>query len=148
MARREATARQLTPRGLASVELATSPASEADPMTPPMANTPAAPTATAAPTAVDRLIHERHRLGIISSLAANPTLTHNELKHLLGLTDGNLSIHARKLEEAGYIECEKTFANRLPRTAYRLTTAGREALGRYLDHMEALIQATRRDLTP
>ena len=91
----------------------------------------------------DRLIHERLRLGIVSALAANDSLTFNELKRLLGTTDGNLSVHARKLEEAQYIACTKSFENRLPKTEYRLTTAGRRALERYLDHMEALIRAMR-----
>jgi DNA-binding MarR family transcriptional regulator len=93
--------------------------------------------------ALDRLIHERLRLGIISALAVNDALTFVELKGLLKTTDGNLSVHARKLEEAGYIACTKTFEGRLPRTEYRLTTAGRRALERYLDHMEAIIRATR-----
>jgi DNA-binding HxlR family transcriptional regulator len=92
---------------------------------------------------LDRLIHERIRLGIVSALAVNRSLTFNELKALLKTTDGNLSVHARKLEEADYIVCTKSFAGRLPKTEYRLTTAGRRALERYLDHMEALIRATR-----
>lgn len=92
---------------------------------------------------LDRLIHERMRLAIVSALAVNASLTFNELKQLLETTDGNLSVHARKLEEAGYVTCTKTFEGRLPRTEYRLTDAGRRALGRYLDHMEALIRATR-----
>jgi len=92
---------------------------------------------------LDRLIHERMRLGIVSALAVNPSLTFNELKALLGTTDGNLSVHARKLEEAAYIVCNKSFDGRLPKTQYRLTAAGRRALERYLDHMEALIRATR-----
>lgn len=94
-------------------------------------------------TAFDRLIHERLRLGIVSALAVNDTLSFNELKHLMHATDGNLSVHARKLEEAGYIACAKSFAGRVPRTQYRLTPTGRRALERYLDHMEALIQVTR-----
>src|SRR5213593_2228397 len=89
----------------------------------------------------DRLVHERLRLGILSALAVNETLTFNELKKLLDTTDGNLSVHARKLEEAGYIGCTKSFEGRMPRTDYRLTPAGRRALDRYLDHMEALVQA-------
>jgi DNA-binding MarR family transcriptional regulator len=93
--------------------------------------------------ALDRLIHERLRLGIVSALAANDTLTFNELKDLLETSDGNLSVHARKLEDAGYLNCTKSFEGRLPRTAYRLTPAGRRALDRYLDHMEALIRASR-----
>jgi DNA-binding HxlR family transcriptional regulator len=92
---------------------------------------------------LDRLIHERIRLGIVSALAVNRTLTFNELKALLKTTDGNLSVHARKLEEADYIVCTKSFDGRLPKTEYRLAPAGRKALERYLDHMEALIRATR-----
>lgn len=93
--------------------------------------------------ALDRLIHERTRLGILSALAVNESLTFNELKQLLNTTDGNLSVHARKLEEAQYLTCTKYFDGRVPKTEYRLTTAGRRALERYLDHMEALIRATR-----
>ena len=92
---------------------------------------------------LDRLIHERIRLGIVSALAVNRSLTFNELKALLKTTDGNLSVHARKLEEADYILCTKSFDGRLPKTEYRLTAAGRRALEHYLDHMEALIRATR-----
>lgn len=92
---------------------------------------------------LDRLIHERMRLSIVSALAVNDRLTFNELKGLLRMSDGNLSVHARKLEEAGYIACLKSFSGRLPRTEYRLTPTGRRALERYLDHMEALIRATR-----
>ena len=92
---------------------------------------------------LDRLIHERTRLGIVSALAVNETLTFGELKQLLAASDGNLSVHARKLEDAGYIACTKSFAGRLPKTEYRLTAPGRRALERYLDHMEALIRATR-----
>jgi DNA-binding MarR family transcriptional regulator len=95
------------------------------------------------PAAFDRVIHERVRLGIVSALAANSSLTFNELKKLLQTTDGNVSVHARKLEEAGYINCEKSFEGRMPRTEYRLTAAGRKALHKYLDHMEALIGAMR-----
>ncbi len=94
-------------------------------------------------TALDRLIHERLRLGIVSALAVNETLTFNDLKGLLKTTDGNLSVHARKLEDADYIACNKFFDGRTPKTEYRLTAAGRRALERYLDHMEALIQTTR-----
>lgn len=93
--------------------------------------------------ALDRLIHERVRLGIVSALAVNPSLSFNELKRLMKTTDGNLSVHARKLEEARYVSCIKSFRGRIPRTEYRLTDAGRRALGRYLDHMEALIRAAR-----
>lgn len=92
---------------------------------------------------LDRLVHERLRLGILSALSVNDTLTFNELKKLLDTTDGNLSVHARKLEEAGYVGCSKGFAGRVPRTDYRMTAAGRRALERYLDHMEALIQTMR-----
>jgi len=92
---------------------------------------------------LDRLIHERIRLGIVSALAVNRALTFNELKALLKTTDGNLSVHARKLEEADYILCTKSFDGRLPKTEYRLAPAGKKALERYLDHMEALIRATR-----
>lgn len=92
---------------------------------------------------LDRLIHERMRLGIVSALAVNETLTFNALKEMLGATDGNLSVHARKLEEAGYLECTKSFDGRIPRTEYSLTQEGRRALERYLDHMEALIHAVR-----
>jgi DNA-binding MarR family transcriptional regulator len=92
---------------------------------------------------LDNLIHERMRLGIVSALAANEALTFNELKELLKTTDGNLSVHARKLEDAAYITCLKSFDGRIPRTEYRLTASGRRALERYLDHMEALIHAAR-----
>jgi DNA-binding MarR family transcriptional regulator len=91
----------------------------------------------------DRLIHERIRLGIVSALAVNEALTFNDLKGLLDTTDGNLSVHARKLEEAQYIVCAKSFEGRMPKTEYRLTPSGRKALDRYLNHMEALIHATR-----
>jgi len=92
---------------------------------------------------LDRLIHERMRLGIVSALAANESLSFHDLKKLLATTDGNLSVHARKLEEAKYIECEKYFEGRLPKTVYRLSPAGRHALERYLNQMEALIQSMR-----
>jgi len=93
--------------------------------------------------ALDRLIHERMRLGIVSALAVNDSLTFNDLKRVMHTTDGNLSVHARKLEDAKYITCTKSFEGRVPRTEYKLTAAGRRALERYLDHMEALIRATR-----
>jgi len=93
---------------------------------------------------LDRLIHERMRLGIVSALAVNDSLSFNDLKQLLRTTDGNLSVHARKLEEAGYVACEKYFDGRVPKTEYRLTSPGRRALERYLDHMEAIIRATRK----
>ena len=92
---------------------------------------------------LDRIIHERMRLGIVSALAVNDSLTFNELKKLLQTTDGNLSVHARRLEEANYVECTKSFEGRMPRTEYRLTAPGRKAFERYLDHMEALIHAMR-----
>ena len=92
---------------------------------------------------LDRLIHERMRLGIVSALAANDSMTFNDLKLLLGTTDGNLSVHARKLEDAKYITCTKSFEGRVPRTEYKLTADGRRALKRYVDHMEALIRAIR-----
>jgi DNA-binding MarR family transcriptional regulator len=93
---------------------------------------------------LDRLIHERIRLGIVSALAANSSLTFNDLKKLLRTTDGNLSVHARKLEEAGYVACSKSFEGRMPKTEYALTEPGRKALEKYLNHMEALIQAMKR----
>jgi DNA-binding MarR family transcriptional regulator len=95
------------------------------------------------PLALDRLIHERLRLGILSALAVNDRLTFNDLKKLMQTTDGNLSVHARKLEEAGYVTCAKSFEGRVPKTEYAITAVGRRALERYLDHMEALIRATR-----
>jgi DNA-binding HxlR family transcriptional regulator len=95
------------------------------------------------PLELDRLIHERMRLAIVSALAVNESLSFNELKRLLDTTDGNLSVHARKLEEADYIICTKSFEGRVPRTEYRLSSAGRKALERYLEHMEALIRSTR-----
>ena len=98
-------------------------------------------TADKSPLALDRLIHERLRLGIVSALAVNERLTFSELRRLLGTTDGNLSVHARRLEEGDYILCEKTFEGRVPRTEFRLTAAGRRALEKYLTHMEAIIKA-------
>ncbi|PYR06267.1 MAG: transcriptional regulator [Acidobacteria bacterium] len=95
------------------------------------------------PLELDRLIHERLRLGIVSALAVNDRLTFNDLKHQLRSTDGNLSVHARKLEDAQYIAVEKSFEGRLPHTEYRLTPAGRRALEKYLAHMEAIIKAAR-----
>lgn len=100
------------------------------------------PVETALPD-FDRLIHEKTRLGIVSALAVNPTLTFNEVKAILKTTDGNVSVHTRKLEEAGYLTCKKSFEGRMPKTEYSLTTAGKKALERYLGHMEALIRATR-----
>jgi DNA-binding MarR family transcriptional regulator len=93
---------------------------------------------------LDKIIHERMRLGIISALAANKSLSFTELKNLLNTTDGNISVHARKLEDAGYLECLKSFNNRIPLTKYKITTEGKAALGRYLNHMEALIKAIRK----
>jgi DNA-binding HxlR family transcriptional regulator len=95
--------------------------------------------------ALDRLIHERMRLGIVSALAANESLTFNDLKAFMNTTDGNLSVHARKLEEGGYIACTKSFEGRLPKTEYKLTTSGRRALENYLSHMESLIQQMRKN---
>ncbi|MEJ7617374.1 MAG: transcriptional regulator [Pyrinomonadaceae bacterium] len=95
------------------------------------------------PLELDRLIHERMRLGIVSALAVNESLSFNDLKKLLKTTDGNLSVHARKLEEAEYITCLKYFDGRTPKTEFSLTAAGRRALERYLNHMEAIIGATR-----
>ena len=95
------------------------------------------------PVELDRLIHGRVRLGIVSALAVNASLTFSELKELLATSDGNLSVHARRLEDAGYLKCTKSFQGRLPRTEYALTSAGRKALERYLDHMEALIERVR-----
>jgi len=92
---------------------------------------------------LDRLIHEKARLGIVSALAATPSLTFRELKDLLDTTDGNLSVHARKLEDAGYVDCEKSFQDRVPKTEYKLTHKGRAALELYLNHMEALVRAMR-----
>jgi DNA-binding transcriptional ArsR family regulator len=95
-------------------------------------------------TSLDRLLHDRMRLGIVSALAAGDELSFTDLKAALNATDGNLSVHARKLEEAGYVSCSKTFAGRTPRTDYKLTAAGRRAFEKYLDHMDALIRAARR----
>ena len=93
---------------------------------------------------LDRVIHDRTRLAILAALAATDVLAFNELKDITGTTDGNLSVHARKLEDAGYVLCEKTFAGRTPRTEFRLSAAGRRSLEKYLDHMDALIRATRK----
>ena len=103
----------------------------------------APPTPSRAPR-LDRVIHEGMRLAIVSALAANEKLSFGELKGLVGATDGNLSVHARRLEEAGYVACEKSFAGRVPRTEYRLTAEGRRAFARYVSHLEALIAAARR----
>ena len=104
---------------------------------------PAAKVTESNPVGFDQLIHGRVRLGIVSALAVENSLTFNELKERLQTSDGNLSVHARRLEEAGYLDVTKSFDRRIPRTEYRLTTAGREALQRYLDHMEALIERVR-----
>ncbi|HYG11825.1 MAG TPA: transcriptional regulator [Pyrinomonadaceae bacterium] len=101
------------------------------------------PAAATSAVELDRLIHERLRLGIVSALAGNTSLTFNELKEILKTTDGNLSVHARKLEDAEYIACEKSFEGRTPKTEFRLTDAGRRALERYLDHMESIIRTAR-----
>lgn len=103
----------------------------------------AAHTARAALTDLDRLVHEQIRLGILTALAVNASLSFSDLKKILKTTDGNLSVHARKLEEAGYIGCRKFFNGRLPQTEFELALTGRQALEHYLDQMEALIQATR-----
>jgi DNA-binding MarR family transcriptional regulator len=107
--------------------------SEADPVRGPAGHAPD----------LDRVIHERVRLGIISALAASDSMTFIELRRLMKVTDGNLSVHARRLELAGYVACEKSFEGRVPKTEFRLTALGRRALERYLDHMEALIRAAR-----
>lgn len=104
-----------------------------------------APRKEASAAELDPVIHERMRLGIISALAARDALTFSELKRLLEATDGNLSVHARKLEEANYVVCAKSFNGRVPRTEYRITSAGRKALERYLDQMEQIIRQTRGD---
>ncbi len=101
--------------------------------------------AAGGPRELDRLIHERVRLGIVSALAVSDSLTFMELRRLLDTTDGNLSVHARKLEEGGYLTCHKSFEGRVPKTEYRLTVPGRDALEKYLAHMEAIIGAVRRD---
>ena len=100
-------------------------------------------TANPGPLELDRLIHERVRLGIVSALAVNGSVRFTDLRALLNTTDGNLSAHARKLEEAGYIACQKSFEGRVPKTEYALTPVGRRELQAYLDHMEAIIRATR-----
>ena len=95
-------------------------------------------------TELDKTIHERMRLGIVSALAANEKMSFSDLKTLLNTTDGNVSVHARKLEDAGYLECSKSFNGRVPLTEYRITSAGRAALAKYLNHMEALINAMKK----
>jgi DNA-binding MarR family transcriptional regulator len=108
------------------------------------AELPDAAVANSEAMQLDRMIHERIRLGIVAALAANESLAFSDLKSLLQTTDGNLSVHARKLEDAQYVACKKSFEGRVPRTRYRLTAAGRRAFEGYLNHMEALIQAMRR----
>jgi DNA-binding transcriptional ArsR family regulator len=109
----------------------------------PKRSSATAHVAESSATNLDRLIHERTRLAIVSALAVNKSLTFSELKQLLRATDGNLSVHARKLEDAGYVSCSKSFDGRMPKTEYALSAAGRRALEKYLSHMEALIHATR-----
>lgn len=110
---------------------------------PASANVPAPGKAVSGASSLDRLIHERMRLAIVSALAGGGTMTFGDLKKVLKTTDGNLSVHGRKLEEAGYVTCMKGFDGRVPRTKYRLTATGRRALHKYLDHMESLIHAMR-----
>lgn len=110
----------------------------------PAPRMPAAAARTRGMPDLDRVIHERMRLGIVSALAASESLTFPELRRLLDASDGNLSVHARRLEEAGYVACSKTFEGRVPRTEYRLTAAGRRAFERYLAHLEAVIEHARR----
>ncbi len=116
----------------------------ADPARKPRAPRAAGPARAKTVPDLDRLIHERVRLGIVSALAASPSMTFLELRRLLDVTDGNLSVHARRLEEAGYVACRKTFEGRVPRTEYRLTAEGRRAFEHYLAHLEALIAHARR----
>jgi len=118
------------------------PAEQAEPRRSPLRSEPGGKADAGLPE-LDRLIHERMRLALVSALAVNDCLSFNELKAMLHATDGNLSVHARKLEEVGYIDCRKTFRGRVPRTEYRLTPLGRREFARYLDHMEALISAVR-----
>lgn len=108
-------------------------------------STPNLAPAREAATELDRLIHEPARLGIVSALAAAESLSFNDLKQALSLTDGNLAVHTRKLETAGYVDCEKSFRGRKPHTTYRLTARGRRALERYVAHMEAIVAAARQD---
>jgi len=108
------------------------------------ASIPRAGTVRPLPQRLDGVIHDRTRLAILAALAAREMLSFNELKAITGTTDGNLSVHARRLEDAGYVLCEKTFAGRTPRTEYRLSASGRRSFEKYLDHMDALIKATRK----
>lgn len=123
--------------------MAAKPARSPRPAAQPAIPARAGQSAAASATSFDRLIHERLRLGIVTALAVNNWMTFTELKHVLETSDGNLSVHARKLEEANYVECRKSFEDRVPKSEYRLTREGKRALQRYLDHMEALIHATR-----
>lgn len=111
--------------------------------TPAPATAPRHPKAPATPASLDRLIHDRTRLAIVSALAAQASMTFNDLKAATDTSDGNLSVHARKLEDAGYVSCTKSFEGRMPRTEFALTDAGRKALRKYLDHMEAIIKGAR-----
>ena len=139
MARQNALAKDRRRAKSSAQQQQSDPASLRDPRRPA-----AKPTdGPAAAAELDRLIHERVRLAIVSALAVNESLTFNDLKQLLNTTDGNLSVHARKLEEASYITCDKSFEGRVPRTEYSLTAAGRRALEKYLAHMEAIIKAVR-----
>ena len=124
--------------------MAANRSSAARKLTPEPRPRPAEPRTGEIATNLDRLLHDRMRLGIISALAAGEEMSFTDLKAALNGTDGNLSVHARKLEEAGYVTCNKTFAGRTPRTDYKLTTAGRRAFEKYLDHMDALIRAARK----
>jgi DNA-binding MarR family transcriptional regulator len=124
-------------------EAAHGPAEQPAPRTLRSVRGKAADDASGGALALDRLIHERLRLGILSALAVNESLTFNDLKKLMRTTDGNLSVHARKLEEAGYVACDKSFDGRVPRTEYSITPTGRRAFERYLNHLEALIRASR-----
>ena len=128
------------PKSSAAAIAKTSGAQDPTARTLPVASPPAG---TSGLPDLDRIIHERVRLGIISALAINSTLTFNDLKKLLDTTDGNLSVHARKLEDAGYIRCTKSFEGRMPKTEYRITEDGNRAFTRYIDHMDALVQAMR-----
>lgn len=119
------------------------PRPSADPPGPPALGSVPGHAPEAGALVLDRVIHERVRLGIVSALAVNGALQFTDLRDLLGTTDGNLSAHARRLEDAGYVVCHKSFEGRTPRTEYKLTPAGRDALNAYLNHMEAIIQATR-----
>jgi DNA-binding transcriptional ArsR family regulator len=131
------TAAQLAP------ETTAAPAETAEQARPRPSKSKGSNSSVLAAPDLDRVIHERIRLGIVSALAANDHVTFNDLKRLLNTTDGNLSVHARKLEEAGYVSCLKSFEGRMPKTEYRLTDEGRAALTRYLEHMEALIKVAR-----